>query len=508
MGSLEFFRKTIEAGVVASSVLLSGGPATASESEKNIQDIPALVTFVRNEKDRSQEQTVFYPDSPRDIQRGKRLAGILQKFDVEIGKLYGMRRAAENNSLLYARREEVSRIPSSGELRSVWKKAWHAFQGVMPNLPKTYSDASFFKTLITDVPRELAFSWLMSEQQMVTYGDSNAPEAFEMRSNVYPIIKKEQLQRNIFGVPVRTPVLYLGKPLHESTKRTGEMASMRFGSIFVSHQADEMTRLVWHKAASFIEQTLDGVVGEPRSLPPDSNMRNDLICMLVLKDLFSRSTEPVENDIDQSHVSHELGHFVNSKDKGFKDSFVIHKQGATGDALVALSVNESTHEEIDAILSSLRYSSQKNLPLFEFVNYLISNRDRMSFSHHRASQWIRKYFIEEVRKDPTRYGIIYNRTSVFTSDEQIFVALPRIIQENPSAFDSVWESLWTLHRTQLDVNLLTGLPESSDNRKEEKQDMAFPLVLAAGIGACGIVAALHALRKKSISKKQSARSTK
>lgn len=491
------FRKALEVGVFAGGVLASQAPAAAFESEKKTPpDIPALVTFVRHEHNGSTNMKLHFPERASDSERSQKIVAVLKSFDSEVMSLYGMRRSAKSDTTLYARKEQVSRIPSPDEQRALWQKTWTALSAVVPDMPKAYSDKAFFDTFVNDIPHTLAPSRMVLYHNIITYGERNVPEAFEVRSNIYPIEEKTSFHGDVFGKTVDADVLQLGKPLHESVPLVGELANYRYGAIVLTPNAGERTNEVWSRAKDDIEGMFGGMSGEPNSLPPDSAVRNDLVCMLALKDVFSRSV-PSPAEWEQAHLAHEVGHVVDGNDAAYQQAFADQSLHKEGDELVKAHLNESAHGELGAILSSLRYASNRQLPLFELFNFLISNRDMMSFAHHRASQWIRSGIIEEIGKNPESYGISLRKNSVFNESEQILLELPRISQEHPDTLAPVWEQLWHRHRTQFSQDFLASVPELPAHVPgSQSSDYSFLALLGAGIGTAGAAAAIHAWFKR------------
>ncbi len=460
--------------------MLSGDDVSAKETERPEQSVQELVTFIRQEEAASRTEKISYPDAPLTQKDGMNLAHAIKQFDTDTIK------------------ELTYRLPMQSEMSTSRKKLWRTFIPVIPNLPKTYSDSAFFHALIHDVPRILAPYWIYSDRQVITYRNGEVLDALEVRSDILTIRDKKPLHANVFGTDIDSHVLLIDKPIGNTTRKEGELANVCYGNIFIQDHAGEKTIAVWNVAKSDVLQDLGGVDGEPAYLPKDDGFRNDIVCTVALKDLFKRSSEPSVKECEDSHIAHELGHVVNGSDVRFKKAFEITKE-LNSEQFVAVNINENSHDELDAILSSLRYSSHKGLPLFELLNYLISNRNKTALAHHNGSLWIRQRIMEEMSRDPEKYGVVFKNSSPFTEGEQLLLALPRLVMEQSQILDPLWESLWKLHRQQLGVNLLDAAMQSPypqpESKREKSTDSFLPL-MGAGIGACGIFAALHALRKK------------
>ncbi len=481
-----YFKRTLEAGIVAAGVMLSGPDVSAKEKEKPEQSVQELATFIRQEIELSRKEMIKYPDTPLSQENGMKLARAIKRFDTDTMNLFGVREAS------------VSRVPTRSEMRQAQKKLWNALVPFVSSLPKTYSDAGLFHALIYDVPRVLAPYWIYADHQLITYGDRSASDGLEVRSNIFTIRHKLPLRRTVVDVDVNTDVLFLNNPIGSSTLQGGEMANARYGNIFIQDRSSEKMIEIWNTTKYDIGRTIGTLAGNPRSLPNDPRLRNDLVCMLALRDLFGSTKEPSMKECEDAHISHEVSHVANKQDVRFKNVFESVSM-LSGEQFVAAQVNESSHEELDAILSSLRYSSNKDIQLLQFFIFLLSGSNKTSLPHHAGSLWIRKHLMEEMSRDPKHYGVAIQNDSPFTIGEQVLLALPRLIRQQPEEMSALWESLWKLHRQHLGVNLLDAAMQSpypQPESKQEKSTDSFLPLMSAGLGACGLFAALHALRRK------------
>src|SRR3989338_2228465 len=183
-------KRTLEAGIVAAGVMLTGADVSAKEKEKPEQSMEALTTFIRQEIELSKKEMIKYPDTPLSQKNGMKLARAIKRFDTDTMNLFGVREAMESDSNLYGEKASVSRVPTRSEMRQAQKKLWNALVPFVSSLPKTYSDAGLFHALIYDVPRVLAPYWIYADHQLITYGDRNASDGLEVRSNIFTIRHK------------------------------------------------------------------------------------------------------------------------------------------------------------------------------------------------------------------------------------------------------------------------------------------------------------------------------
>ncbi len=147
---------------------------------------------------------------------------------------------------------------------------------------------------------------------------------------------------------------------------------------------------------------------------------------------------------EDSHISHETGHLYFEKNK---NNFPLAHPSKTGNAAEKNinEVNNQTHHEIDAMLTDLRLSKQKERFFMTNLRFLQNTDIREDFAHEEAARWVIERLVNLIKANPKKYGVNIDYKSAISFENQIILHLPEVIVQ-PSLIEDLAEKAMAIHK--------------------------------------------------------------
>lgn len=474
--------------------------ATFPEKEQG-QDVALLYSQTTQDGYRLHSETFDYSMySESKAKKVGTLIHALDEFEAEYNRAYGMGRGIDP---METAPKQSAQIPSRELLAAIRVRLWDSLGGIFPDLNAPYSDAQFYKTMVS-LPRR--FAPLGVSVGVGVYASQLGGVPYDVLvkfSDFRPIVNKEKLSRSYFGHEINTYSLKVGSPLGErgEMRSVGESATAKFGNFFEYVDSDALLLTAWRRVRMEGDMRLKQYEARFGQIPSQEPYRNDYIVNTAIIDLVTSTPEPTPDECLESVRTHELGHILNHQDDAFQRSFVYKHDDPM--AYSSQRLHRDSHDELDGLLTDLRYGDDR-ASLLTFFSNLLSDHERITPTHYYGARWIYTELAVLISKDPVKYGVTLTNASRYSVDEQILLALPGMLKSKPDALDRAWEDLWHLHRTRFSEMLyarttpaMTVTPDQHQTPQESKKDRSPSLahVLIAGVGVfAGLLAAYQAKR--------------
>ena len=153
--------------------------------------------------------------------------------------------------------------------------------------------------------------------------------------------------------------------------------------------------------------------------------------------------------LEETIVVHEMGHVRDHSDPEYRAAFA---PSATTDPLnmYAHIQDAAAHDEINGMLTELRYAPKKRALSLGKIFGFISEGVQQDFEHDRAACWIVDQMINLAQENPERYGVTTPQANtLLTKSEHALLALPMMLARSGD-MDHLLDDVKKLHRTPYD----------------------------------------------------------
>jgi hypothetical protein len=504
MGNESFLRKTTEAAIVAGALATTG--ASSLEKTQN-PDMNALYIQTTTDSYALRRETFDYSlYSESAAKKAMPLIRAIEDTEREHNAAYGLAFGEDPSFAKY--------LPARESLENLRKKLYTSVRSVFSDLPP-YSEPQFYKTMVS-LPRR--FSSLGVSVVSGVYADrvnDVSYDVFVRFTPFRPVLGKEKVSEIFFGHAITTHSLMIGPPLGTDNTLILDDAHAAFGNFFVySDTGDDIVK-TWADAGKIARETVAEHEAYFGGVPAQQPYRNDYVVNTAIADLASSSQAPTPEQHRYSIRAHELGHILNHQDKEYQDSFTFDEHSR--EAPDSHQLHMLSHEELDGILTDLRYGND-DVSMLKFLISLVSDNETGEPTYHYGARWIYTELASIIAKDPGKYEMTIQDDSPYSIDEQVLLALPRSMRDRPAVLDAAWEDLWHLHRTRLTERLYTNsllhvsAPAEQQQPPQQKKEDQMPItqIIIAGVGVFATLLAAQQARKyrQKVQKEQAALQSK
>jgi hypothetical protein len=488
----EFLENLGKGGVAVAFSLLNGGsakaekgPKTEIQSPKFIGDIIRLHEMVSHRK--------------LDLEKKENIS---QEIDNLLHEIFNY-----NLSLGSIRNPE--------EMNPVKETLWQALKTYNSELPDHYSDQSYYKYVLDDLPKILAKYGILFCPEPIfikSQTDNSSIQSVEIRMKVYSVEEVNNESRILDGEAVSAPVAQvkdykIDNRVINSSKPSSIAEAYAQNIIFYENGPIDMSRIT-PESLQIIKKMLSKISTSKEqkwqniSSANSSDEQYQKSILVAYIDAFSSVLNSM-GDINDPKIfrdliiDHELGHLVtcalpdweekNSSpkeisklDKYYSWLTENHIRNETGAYLYALSVSDNPLLNIAQLLSGLNSQHLKKLDGNTSLN-----------SYQEATSRILNAIVEEISKNINSYGLILKKESNVDVRSQIIFNLVDVVKEEGKR-KMLFKAL--IDKFKNDFSLKTDTDNVYDTpSKDTTSDDSCNFGVGASIAALALMAA-RALR--------------
>lgn len=400
----------------------------------------------------SKYSKVEYPKNPETLTRAQEdLIGAIWDFqEKELLPALGKTEMRKANVATAALKE----VESAGEIEARKMRFWTKLGEHLPDLPR-YSPQPYYKTLVYDIPRMFARYGVFVKPVFVPTMDIKE-DAFLGAETLLEFFKVKRVDSDEVSqwgrtivrdvVTIEGPFLAQGRPLaHEAARGHGGQAFYQDVFVYEETIAKEVAQQASFDPA-LVERIKTLTDGELLDIVLASGDQADTARNVTVMKLWGRAMEHEETaEMRKAYIiTHETGHVIDATDRNFKTRFTPQVRSKPSEYLRG-GANLGVHEEINGLLTELRYAKDRITPLLNILT-LSSQGTHQDFEHDRAARWIFDHLVSIMRRDPDQYGLSIDGRSRLSSGAQSILQLPELL-DREEALNKLAEALMQEHKT-------------------------------------------------------------
>lgn len=401
---------------------------------------------------KSKYSKVEYPKNSKTLTHAQEaLIGAIWDFqEKELLPALGITEMRKANVATRALKE----VESAGEVEARKMRFWAKLREHLPDLPR-YSPPQYYKTLVHDIPRMFArygvfvkpvFAPTMDIKKDAFLGAETLLEFFKVKRVDSDEVSQwgRMIVRDV--VTIDGPFIAQGRPLaHEAARGHGGQTFYQDVFVYEETIAKEAAQQasVDPALAERIKTLTDG---ELLDMVLASGDQVDTARNVTIMKLWGRAMEHEETAETRKAyiITHETGHIGDAIDSNFKTQFTPPVRSKPSEYLKG-GANLGVHEEINGLLTELRYAKDRITPLLNILT-LSSQGTHQDFEHDRAARWIFDHLVAIIRRDPDQYGLSIDGRSRLSSGAQSILQLPELL-DREEALNKLAETLMQEHQT-------------------------------------------------------------
>mgnify|MGYP001606455009 CR=1 FL=1 len=408
--------------------------------------------------------------------------------------------------------QQTTISPNPENIQKAKENLWQNLQKIDSGLSaQQFSDTEFYHAVALFLPKYLAKFGILARPNFVahTLNSSDNFNISELAVGLFQIEKMEQNYTEQWGKKLLRHILYLqgpaivdGKPVNDDNGLP--LAFALFGKVFlyekkIQNDFDASINTIARLKLEIAEhepgavQILERNLGESSSSEEQWSKSVEIATVKIIKKI---KKDPEYKDHKEYYIAHETGHLVDNMvfdiEKALPTKITSSKSEHEVD-----EENRRIHNEIDAIISALRYAPHRGLSLLDFVSSLKPEAILQNGPiYPKAKRWIMDQMAIIISGDPNLYGIqLKDKSRTSVGKEPQIISQLDVFLDQPQIFEDLCTKIRNLH-----INLLTSPNNRDDKNNFPEQEPASILHRigkpAAVAAITGVALVLEALRRR------------